>query len=143
MRSYDAARILELEHAVTGKLRVRVWLVVVFALLVLMLWGGLSDEDPLARYVADDADRHLLGFGTLGFVAAFVRQTPLRAGAMIFVFAFAVGFEVLQGPLSAHREASFDDLTASLIGGLAGFGLGSFAIAAFQTARDFLASRKK
>jgi VanZ family protein len=126
----------------TGKLRVRVWLVVVFALLVLMLWGGLSDEDPLARYVADDADRHLLGFGTLGFVAAFVRQTPLRAAAMVFVLGFALAFEVMQGPFSS-REASFDDFTASVIGALAGFGLGAFVIITFQTARDFLASRKK
>jgi hypothetical protein len=128
---------------VTGKLRVRVWLVVVFGLIVLMLWGGLSDEDPLARFVPDDGDRHLLGFGVLGFVVAFVRQTALRAAAMVFVFGFALAFEVLQGPLSSHREASVDDLTASLIGSLAGFGLGTFAIAAFQSARDFIARRRK
>ncbi len=125
-----------------GKLKVRVWLVVVFALLVLLLWGGLSDEDPLTRYVTDDGDRHLLGFGVLGFVAAFVRQAPLRTGAMVFVFAFALGFEVLQGPFSAHRQASVDDLSASLVGALAGFGFGTFAIAAVQTVRDFLAGRK-
>lgn len=113
--------------------QVRLWLVGVFALLCLLLWGGLQDEDPLAPFIADDAMRHILGFSALGFVAAFVRQTVLRTAAMGCVFLFALAFEVLQGPFSS-RQASWEDFFASSLGALAGFGLGTLVIASGQTA---------
>lgn len=112
---------------------VRLWLVGVFALLALLLWGGLQDEDPLSPYIADDAVRHILGFAALGFIAAFVRQTVLRSGAMAFVFAFALLFEVLQGPFSP-RQASWEDFFASSLGALAGYGLGTLLLTSLQAA---------
>ncbi len=114
--------------------QVRLWLVGVFALLCLLLWGGLQDEDPLAPYVADDAVRHVLGFAALGVIPAFVRQTVLRAGAMGCVFVFALGFEVLQGPFSP-RQASWEDFFASSTGALAGFGLGTLFLTSIEAVR--------
>jgi hypothetical protein len=108
------------------------------ALTALMIWGGLQHDDPLAPYIHADSMRHILGFGTLGLCAALAPGQTARALALAGVLAFALVFEILQGPFSP-REASFRDLFNSCIGAFAGFGFGAAALSARIAARVGLA----
>jgi VanZ family protein len=121
-----------------SSLKVRLWLVGVFVLLGVLLWGGLRTSDPLAPYIADDGMRHIVGFAALGVIAAAVRQSILRLAALASIFFFALAFEIMQGPWSP-REASWSDLAASCIGALAGYGLGQLIRLLLEVWRDIKA----
>ena len=86
----------------------------------LILWGGLSAQDPLERFIASDDVRHLLCFAILGACAGLLRGRGLRLTGLLIVLCLAPGLEGLQA-LTPGRTPALDDAGHSVLGGLLGF----------------------
>lgn len=102
-----------------------IWAAMLIALVAVIIWGGLTPNDPLQPFIASDKTRHILGFGCLGFAASLHPNNGFRLAGVICVALFGVGLEVLQELFAPGRQMSLKDLFFSTVGTFAGFGVGS------------------
>lgn len=94
----------------------------------LILWGGLSAQDPLEPFIASDDVRHLLCFTIPGACAGRLPGRWLGLTGLLIVLCLAPGLEGLQA-LTPGRTPSLDDAAQSALGGLLGFALASWPAA--------------
>lgn len=112
-----------------------VWAGMLIALVALIIWGGLTANDPLQPFIASDKTRHILGFGCLGFAASLHPRSGFRLAGVICVALFGVGLEVLQELFAPGRQMSLKDLFFSTVGTFAGFGVGAALLLLTASAR--------
>jgi VanZ family protein len=110
------------------------WAAVAVVMAVVVTWAAMQVGDPLSNYIHTDKVRHILAFGAIGVCAAFMPSARLRIIALAAVLTFGMLVEIIQIPIP-YRTASLSDLFASLVGGLAGFGLGVAATTVLDLAR--------
>jgi VanZ family protein len=104
----------------------------------LILWGGLSAQDPLAPFIASDDVRHVLCFAILGVCAGSVPDHSARLALMGLALALGPGLEGLQA-FSPGRTPSLDDALHSILGGALGCGVGRLISAVGERRPDTLA----
>src|SRR5258708_4534202 len=119
--------------------RIRVlWMCAFGAVLVgIILWGGLQPEDPLSPYIRTDKMRHVVGFGTLGLLAAMAPSARSRLIAAVAACGFGLSLELIQH-FTPDRTMSGRDFVASCIGVFSGLGFGT----ALTTALELVRSRR-
>jgi len=122
--------------------RIRVlWICAFGAVLAgIILWGGLQPEDPLETLIHTDKMRHVIGFGTLGLLAAMAPSPRSRLAGAAAACTFALCLELIQH-FTPDRTMSGRDFVASSIGVFAGLGFGSALLTAVGLVRTWRASK--
>jgi len=117
------------------------WLCAFGAVLAgIILWGGLQPEDPLETLIHTDKMRHVIGFGTLGLLAAMAPSPRSRLAGALAACGFGLGLELIQH-FTPDRTMSGRDFVASSIGVFSGLGFGSALLTAVELARAWRAPK--
>jgi len=114
-----------------------IWAGMLLALVGVIVWGGLTPNDPLQPFIGSDKTRHILGFGCLGFAASLHPRNGFRLAGVICVALFGVALEVLQELFAPGRQMSLKDLFFSTVGTFSGFGVGTALSLLIASARRF------